>query len=95
MPLEGPAVIGLPGSHPKEGFMSYAELIERLQSLPAAQQAEVFDFVEFLASRQAAAQAVAAPATTLGQSRLAMWLDKPIVAPGFKPLSREEANERP
>ena len=74
--------------------MSYAEPIQRLQALPAAQQAEVFDFVEFLSSRQAAAQAAAAPATELGQSRLAMWLDEPIVVPGFKPLSREEANVR-
>lgn len=73
--------------------MSYAELIQRLQALPAAQQAEVFDFVEFLASRQAA-QAAAAPPATLSQSRLAAWLDKPIVVPGFTPLSRDEANDR-
>lgn len=56
--------------------MSFAELIQRLQALPAA-------------------QAAAAPAAKLEQSRLAMWLDEPIVVPGFKPLSREEANERP
>ena len=31
--------------------MGYAELIERLQSLPQDKQAEVFDFVEFLAAR--------------------------------------------
>ena len=31
--------------------MSYAQLIEKLQALPEAKQAEVFDFVEFLASR--------------------------------------------
>jgi hypothetical protein len=31
--------------------MGYAELIECLQSLPQEKQAEVFDFVEFLASR--------------------------------------------
>jgi hypothetical protein len=36
--------------------MSHAELIRRLQFLPAAQQAEVYDFVEFLASRQTAAE---------------------------------------
>jgi hypothetical protein len=77
--------------------MSHAELIRRLESLPPAQQAEVHDFVEFLASRQAPAPAAAAAEqpTTLRQSPLAAWLDKPIVAPGFKPLSREEANERP
>ena len=74
--------------------MSYAELIQRLQALPAAQQAEVFDFVEFLASRQAAAGAAEAP-STLSQTPLAAWLDKPLVVPGFTPLSRDEANERP
>jgi len=73
--------------------MSHAELIRRLQTLPAAQQAEVYDFVEFLANRQTAAER-AAP-TTLSQSPLAAWLDKPLVVPGFTPLSREEANERP
>jgi len=31
--------------------MGYAELIEKLQTLPAEKQAEVFDFVEFLAAR--------------------------------------------
>jgi hypothetical protein len=31
--------------------MSYAELISRLESLPRDKRAEVFDFVEFLASR--------------------------------------------
>lgn len=31
--------------------MEYAELIAKLQDLPAEKQAEVFDFVEFLAVR--------------------------------------------
>ncbi len=31
--------------------MGYAELIEKLQDLPAEKQAEVYDFVEFLADR--------------------------------------------
>ena len=31
--------------------MRYAELIEKLQDLPAEKQAEVFDFVEFLTDR--------------------------------------------
>ncbi len=31
--------------------MGHAELIEKLQALPAEKQAEVFDFVEFLAVR--------------------------------------------
>ncbi|WP_395457512.1 DUF2281 domain-containing protein (plasmid) [Azospirillum melinis] len=34
--------------------MGYAELIKKLQSLPEDKQAEVFDFVEFLAARFAA-----------------------------------------
>jgi hypothetical protein len=34
--------------------MGYTELIEKIQSLPKDKQAEVFDFVEFLASRIAA-----------------------------------------
>jgi hypothetical protein len=36
--------------------MGYAELIERLQALPQDKQAEVFDFVEFLAHRSGFAQ---------------------------------------
>jgi hypothetical protein len=31
--------------------MGYAELIEKLQTLPDEKRAEVFDFVEFLATR--------------------------------------------
>ena len=75
--------------------MNHAELIRRLQALPAAQQAQVVDFVEFLASRQAAAQRAAPAPPTLSQSPLVAWLDKPLVVPGFTPLSREEANARP
>ena len=74
--------------------MSHAELIRRLQALPAAQQAEVYDFVEFLASRQAAVERAAAAPATLSQTPLAAWLDKPFVVPGFTPMSREEANAR-
>jgi len=36
--------------------MGYAELIEKLQTLPTEKQAEVFDFVEFLATRFGHAQ---------------------------------------
>ncbi|MBF0167990.1 MAG: DUF2281 domain-containing protein [Alphaproteobacteria bacterium] len=32
--------------------MGYAEVIEKLRSLPEAKQAEVFDFIEFLANRE-------------------------------------------
>jgi hypothetical protein len=75
--------------------MSPGELIRRLEALPAAQQAEVVDFVAFLANRQAAAERSATAAPKLSQTPLAAWLDKPLVVPGFTPLSREEANERP
>jgi hypothetical protein len=34
-----------------EQAMGYIELIEKLQTLPRDKQAEVFDFVEFLAAR--------------------------------------------
>ena len=88
-------MLQLPSSSPREIDMSHAELIRRLKALPAAQQAEVYDFVEFLVSRQAAAERAAAAPATLSQSPLAAWLDKPLVVPGFTPLSREEANARP
>jgi len=71
--------------------MGYADLIRRLQVLPEAKQAEVFDFVEFLVQRN---QAAPAPATTLAQSPLAHWINNPVVVPNFKPLSRDEANAR-
>lgn len=71
--------------------MGYAELIERLQSLPASKQAEVFDFVEFLAHRN---QTESAPDQTLGQSSLAEWVKNPLPVSGFEPLSRDEANAR-
>lgn len=81
--------------------MSHAELIRRLEALPAAQQAEVYDFVEFLASRQPAASAPAEraehepPDPASNPPRKPVWLDKPFVVPGFTPMSREEANARP
>jgi hypothetical protein len=36
--------------------MGYAELIERLRTLPQEKQAEVFDFVEFLSARAQGAE---------------------------------------
>lgn len=80
--------------------MTYADLIQqRLQTLSPAQQAEVFDFVEFLASRRAAVKLPAAPApqavpATVGQSAAASWFSHPIQVPAFTPLSRDEANAR-
>lgn len=75
--------------------MTYADLIhQRLQTLSPAQQAEVFDFVEFLASRRAVA-AVTPPADAPLPERLPMWLDDSKRVPAFEPMSREEANARP
>lgn len=71
--------------------MSYAELIERLQALPEAKQAEVFDFVEFLASRN---QPERSEEQTLAKSALAEMINNPLRVPGFIPLSREDANAR-
>ncbi len=71
--------------------MGYAELIERVQTLPADKQAEVFDFVEFLAARNAAG---ALPMPALAQSSLAELMRNPIVVTDFKPMSRDEANAR-
>lgn len=71
--------------------MGYAELISRLQVLPEDKQAEVFDFVEFLVQRN---QAQPEHTATLAQSPLAYWINNPVVVPGFKPMSRDEANAR-
>jgi hypothetical protein len=71
--------------------MSYAELIERLQMLPEAKQAEVFDFVEFLAARN---QAEHNEEHSLAKSSLSDMIKNPLLTPGFTPLSREDANAR-
>ena len=72
--------------------MSYAELIEkRLQTLPEAKQAEVFDFVEFLATRNLVEHN---EEHTLAKSSLADMMKNPLQVPGFTPLSREEGNAR-
>lgn len=71
--------------------MGYADLIRRLQALPEAKQAEVFDFVEFLMQRnQVEQQAV----HTLADSTLAAMMTQPIRVSQFTPLSRDEANAR-
>ena len=71
--------------------MSYAELIEKLQALPDSKQAEVFDFVEFLANRN---QVEREQQKTLAVSSLASMMKNPLVVADFTPLSREEANAR-
>ena len=71
--------------------MSYAELIEKLQTLPEAKQAEVFDFVEFLANRN---QVEPKTEKTLAQSPLADLMKNPLIVNEFTPLSRDEAHDR-
>ena len=66
--------------------MNYAELIEkRLQTLPESKQAEVFDFVEFLAARH---QIERNEAPTLADLSLAEMMKNPLQVPGFIPWSR-------
>jgi hypothetical protein len=72
--------------------MGYAELIEkRLLTLPEAKQAEVFDFVEFLATRN---QTEERKEYTLANSSLFDMMKNPLRVTGFTPLSRDEANAR-
>ena len=72
--------------------MGYAELIEKkLLTLPEAKQAEVFDFVEFLAARN---QTERSEEHTLVNSSLAAMMKNPLRVTGFTPLSRDEANAR-
>ncbi len=72
--------------------MSYAELIEKkLQTLPEAKQAEVFDFVEFLASRN---QAENSEEYSIANSSLSAMMKNPLKMNDFTPLGREEANAR-
>jgi len=72
--------------------MGYAELIEKkLLTLPEAKQAEVFDFVEFLAARN---QTERSEEHTLANSSLAAMMKNPLRVTGFTPLSRDEANAR-
>jgi hypothetical protein len=56
--------------------MSYVELIEKLKALPNEKQAEVFDFVEYLAAR------FARPTTT----EVDAWNDK-----DFTDMSMQQA----
>lgn len=71
--------------------MSYAELIEKLQSLPADKQFEVIDFVDFLASRTKHATLAEG---NKPQSALSNLRAKPLTVRDFSPMSREEANVR-
>jgi hypothetical protein len=54
-------------------------------------QAEVFDFVEFLVTRN---QIERLDTPTLANSSLANMMKNPLRVTGFTPLSRDEANAR-
>lgn len=54
--------------------MGYAELIERVQSLPAEKQAEVVDFVEFLVQRNQIALCDRASARLRRDRRTCAWV---------------------
>lgn len=71
--------------------MGYADLISRLQVLPEAKQAEVFDFVEFLVQRNQAEHQVI---KTLADSPLVAMMKNPIRVSQFTPMTRDEANGR-
>jgi hypothetical protein len=69
--------------------MGYAELISRLQVLPQAKQAEVFNFVEFLVERNQAEQH---GHKTLADSSLMALMKNPLRVSQFTPMTRDEAN---
>ncbi|WPL16496.1 hypothetical protein Thiowin_01452 [Thiorhodovibrio winogradskyi] len=71
--------------------MEQAELLETLEQLPVAKQAEVLDFARFLVER--ARKDSVAP-KTLRESSLAQWINQPLNVKDFQPLTREEANAR-
>jgi len=71
--------------------MIHAELIETLEQLPTAKQAEVLDFAKFLVQRTQLDQT---EPKTLAESSLAQWISDPLGVKGFQPLSREDANAR-
>ncbi len=73
--------------------MGYAELIETLKSLPQEKQAEVFDFVDFLAAREACHRPTVESGAA-GCRPLSTYLAAPWRVQGFTPLTRDEANAR-
>lgn len=74
--------------------MGYAELIDMLKRLPPDQQAEVFDFAEFLATRSRAASEGTANGVKITRT-LADLLAHPLkVKEGFKVMQRDERYDR-
>lgn len=71
--------------------MGFAELIQQIQTLPETKQAEVIDFVAFLAKRN---QTQVETDNTLSNSSLAELIRNPLRVSEFTPFSREDANAR-
>jgi hypothetical protein len=74
--------------------MGYVELIETLKTLPQEKQAEVFDFVDFLALRAGLPRPATDQAKPAPPRPLASYLAAPFQVPDFTALTREEANAR-
>lgn len=71
--------------------MGYSELIEKLQNLPTDKQFEVFDFVEFLASRTTQNALIQIEKS---KSALTQLRNQPLTVSNFSPMRRDEANAR-
>ena len=74
--------------------MGYAELIATLRTLPQEKQAEVFDFVDFLALRAGLSRPAPDQAEPTRPRPLAAYLAAPFQVPGFSALTREDAYAR-
>lgn len=72
--------------------MGYAELIRTLQALPQDKQAEVFDFVDFLAARARVESQAARP--SIDVRPITAFFQQPFQVESFQPLSRDDANAR-
>lgn len=71
--------------------MDYSDLILHMRNLPKDKQAKVFEFVEHRTQQN---DVIRSPAGAVAQSSLAKWILNPIVVPGFRPMSRDDANAR-
>ncbi|MDZ7855044.1 hypothetical protein [Sphaerotilus sp.] len=83
----------MPFDNATEAHMGYADLIRTLQALPQDKQAEVFDFVDFLAARARREGRVDAT-TSADVQPITAFFQRPFRVESFQPLSRDEANAR-
>ncbi|MEI7668942.1 MAG: DUF2281 domain-containing protein [Pseudomonadota bacterium] len=70
--------------------MSISELFEKVKNLPIDKQAEVMDFVEFLAYKEFKSER---DDFSTNKSPLKIFRNNPFIVQNFTPLSRDEANE--